>query len=242
MLADYYKIHESWIKDGDPRNIVTEIDLKINNFLIEQIKAFFPEHDIYSEEGGGSGTAREHLWVLDPIDGSANFSRHLPHFAISVGLLQHKQPLTGAVYNPITRELFSFRKGEGAFFNGQKIMVSRVDQLSQAGVFLVTGKKPEVRDWGAGVYRKLLDQGNKTRIFGSSALDLCFVADGRIEGVIYGELTTMDIAPAIGILVEAGGKITGPDGKPVGISVAPQRIIASNGTKIHQILLEEIVN
>lgn len=241
-MADYRQDYQSWIKGGDPRNIVTETDLKINDFLMEQIQTAYPKHAVYSEEGGGLETENEYLWVLDPIDGTANFSRRLPHFAVSVGLLQNKQPVAGAVFNPVTGELFSFKKGRGAFFNGQKITVSAIDELLLAGVFLITGKKPAIRDWGAGVYRKLLDKGNKTRIFGSSALDLCFLADGRIEGVIYGELTTMDIAAAVGILWEAGGEITSPNGKLVEISTTPQRIVASNGTAIHQKLLNEIVN
>lgn len=239
LLSDYRRACRTWTKNNDPRDIVTEVDLKINDFFIEQIKVAYPKHAVYSEEGGGSGVEKEYLWVLDPIDGSANFVRHLPHFAVSVGLFQNGRLLTGAVFNPVTDELFSFKKGRGAFLNNEKISVSAVSDLAQAGIFMVTGRKQELRDWGAGMYRKLLDKGNKTRIFGSSALDLCFLADGRMEGVIYGELTTMDIAPAIGILWEAGGKITGLQGETMEISTLPQKIIASNGTKIHQ-LLEKI--
>lgn len=237
LLENYRGSYEKMIKCGDVRNIVTEIDLKINDFLVGEIKKVFPGHAIYSEEGSGLDGGSEFMWALDPIDGSANFSRRIPHFAISVCLLKSKLPVAGAVYNPTTNELFSFRRGEGAFLNDQPIKVSTVSELSQAGIFLVTGKKPEIRDWGAGIYRGLLDRANKTRIFGSSALDLCFLADGRIEGVIYGELSTLDIAAVLGILTEAGGKITTVSGEQVGISAEPQKIVASNGTKIHEALL-----
>ena len=241
LLENYRGSYEKMIKHGDARDIVTEIDLKINDFLVGEIKKVFPGHAIYSEEGNGLDSGSEFMWALDPIDGSANFSRRIPHFAISICLLKNKLPIAGAVYNPITNELFSFRKGEGALLNDRPIKVSMVSELSQAGIFMVTGKKPENRNWGAGVYLKLLDTANKTRMFGSSALDICFVADGRIEGVIYGELSTLDIAAALGILTEAGGRITAPLGEPVGISAEPQKIVASNGTKIHEKLLSLIV-
>lgn len=241
LLENYRENYEKMIKLGDVCNIVTEIDLKINDFLVGEIKEAFPDYAIYSEEGGGLNSDSEFLWALDPIDGSANFSRRIPHFATSICLLKSGLPIAGAVYNPITNELFSFKKDEGAFLNGQPIKVSMIFELSQAGIFMVTGKKPENRDWGAGVYRKLLDGTNKTRIFGSSALDICFVADGRIEGVIYGELSTLDIAAALGILTEAGGKITTASNGQVEISAEPQKIVASNGTKIHEKLLSLIV-
>lgn len=241
LLENYRGSYEKMIKRGDARNIVTEIDLKINDFLVGEIKKVFPGHAIYSEEGSGFDGGSEFMWTLDPIDGSANFSRRIPHFAISICLLKGELPIAGAVYNPITNELFSFRRGEGAFLNDQPIKVSTISELSQAGIFMVTGKKPENRNWGAGVYLKLLDAANKTRIFGSSALDICFVADGRIEGVIYGELSALDVAAALGILAEAGGKITTPLGEPIRVSAEPQKIAASNGTKIHDELLNLIV-
>jgi len=241
LLKNYRGSYAKTIKHGDFQDIVTAVDLEINKFLTKEINKNFPKQDVYSEESDNPVKNGEDLWVLDPIDGTANFSRRIPHFAISVGLLKNGYPVTGAVYNPVSRELFSFRKGEGAFLNGQKMAVSSVSELSQAGVFMTTGKNPASRDWGVGVYRNLLDKVNKTRVFSSSALDLCFLADGRIEGVIYGGLTTMDIAAAVGILMEAGGKITDQEGKPAEISAVPQRIIASNGTPIHELLLKEIV-
>ncbi len=241
LLENYRGNYEKMIKHGDVRNVVTEIDLKINDFLVGEIKKVFPNHAIYSEEGSGLDSGNEFMWALDPIDGSANFSRRIPHFAISICLLKDKLPIAGAVYNPIADELFGFRAGEGAFLNDQPIKVSTVSKISQAGIFMTTGKKPENRNWGAGVYLKLLDAANKTRMFGSSALDICFVADGRIEGVIYGELSTLDIAAALGILTEAGGKITTSLGKPVRVSAEPQKIVASNGTKIHEKLLSLVV-
>lgn len=241
LKGSYNSDYTQTTKEGDLRNIVTELDLKINDFLIQKIKENFPEHSIYSEEGGGVSNEKEYLWVLDPIDGTANFSRRIPHFAISMGLLRSGIPIAGAVYNPITQELFSFKKGGGAFLDGKSIKVSNISEMPKAFILMVTGKREELRDWGAGMYRKLLDKANHTRNLGSSSLDICFIADGRVEGVVYGQLTSMDIAAAIGILLEAGGKITGHQDENIEFTDKPQKIVASNGTMLHKILLDEIV-
>lgn len=237
LLAHYDESYSVSIKGGDPRDIVTEIDLKINDFLTDEIKKKYPGQVIYSEEIGSGIEKSGSLWTLDPIDGTANFARRIPHFAISMGLIENGFPLAGAVFNPITNELFSFEKSRGAFLNQRPIRVSAISDLSSACIFMLTGKKRELRDWGAALYRKLLDRANKTRNFGSSALDVCFVAAGRIEGVIYGQLTTLDVAPAIGILLEAGGKITDEIGRPLRFSSEPSKIVASNGTALHEELL-----
>ncbi len=237
LLAHYQENQVISTKYGDIRNIVTETDLRINDFLMREVKSNYPGHAIYSEELNSSFVPSEPLWVIDPIDGTANFARQVPHFAISLGLIVNQEPIVGAVYNPATNDLFSFKKGEGAFLNKKIIKVSSIADLSLSYVLMLTGKKKELRDWGAAFYRKLLDRANKTRNFASSALDICFLAAGRVDGVVYGQLTTLDVAPAIGLLLEAGGKITDEMGQPVQFSNEPSRIVASNGTKLHEELL-----
>ncbi len=225
-------------KGGDLRDITTSIDMEINEFFIKEIKQSFSDHGIYSEEGGDIKTAREFKWVIDPIDGSANFSRSIPHFAISFGLLHFNTPIAGAVYNPITRELFSFKKGQGAFLNGKLIRVSEISSLAQAHVFFHAGRKEELRDWGGESYRRLLASACKTNNFACSSLDICFVASGRIEANIYGTLSTFDIAPAIGILIEAGGLVVDAIGASPAFSSKPQKIFTVNNKKILQSLLK----
>lgn len=239
LLANYQQNQTISIKEGDIRNIVTETDFKINKFLIKEIKNHCPEHGIYSEETGSDSLSNKNLWTIDPIDGTANFARRIPHFAITIGLLQNGQPILGAVYNPITKELYSFEKGKGAFLNGTPIHVSNVAVLDDACVFMTSGRKPGTQEWGSQLYLNLLKRANKTRNFAGSALDLCFVAAGKIEGTVYGTLTTMDVASAIGILAEAGGMITDGNGNPLPLSVLPQRCVVSNG-KIHAELLSVI--
>ncbi len=209
LLAARERGVEVGIKGGNVRDIVTSADREVNDFLLSSIRAAFPTHRIYSEEGGDITEGAEEQWVVDPIDGSANFSRGIPHYAICLGLVVNEVPLCGAVYNPVTSELFSFKKGEGAWLNGNPLYVSRETELKNAHVFFHAGRNPEMREWGGRSYERLLQSVNKTKNFSAISLDICFVAAGRLEANIYGALaSTLELAPALGILTEAGGVYT----------------------------------
>jgi myo-inositol-1(or 4)-monophosphatase len=223
---------ETSSKGGNPRDIVTSVDIAVNDFIIAKIKSAFPDHDIYSEEGSGRESESENLWTIDPIDGSANFARGIPHFAISLGLLHKGEPIAGAVFNPVTQELFSFKKGDGAFLNGNRIFVSKITDIAQAYVFFHTGRKKELHEWGGKSYVALLAHAKKTENFAGSSLDTCFVAAGRIEANIYGTLSTLDISAALGILKEAGGVVTDEDGNAVSYSKNSQKIFMANNREI----------
>lgn len=214
-------------KGADVRDVVTNTDLEINTFLTTEIKQAYPDHRIYSEEGEGEGAESEYEWTIDPIDGSANFSRGIPHFAICVGLLQNGVPIIGAVYNPITRELFSFEKGRGAFLNGLSIHASNVMQPGDAQSLLIVGHQAKLWDWGAAVYRSFIEHIKKNKALGSSSLDLCFLAAGRADIVVYGTLTTRDVACAIGIVRAAGGEVYTLDGTPTTLLSTRQTIVAT---------------
>lgn len=231
---------ETMIKNDNPRDIVTSVDLRVNELLTTRIKEAFPEHGIHSEETEDTGAGKEYLWSIDPIDGSSNFSRGIPHFAICLGLMERGVPIAGGIYNPVTRELFSYEKGKGAFCNGKPVAVSSVTSLSKATVFLTVGRNEALWDWGTNGYRSLLRAANKTRNFASTSLDVAFVAAGRIEACVYGTLSTLDIAPAIGILMEAGGMMVDENGMPVTYTTAPQRVYAINNPKLLQELREHI--
>ncbi|MDO8604238.1 MAG: inositol monophosphatase family protein [bacterium] len=233
------------MKNNDPRDIVTAVDIVVNDFLVTALKNEFPTYGIYSEEGSESADSGpgpellsgEYVWAIDPIDGSANFARHIPHFAICVGLLYKGVPVLGVVYNPITREMFSFKKGEGAYLNGERIEVSKITDLKKAQVLFKAGRKPELWKWGGEGYERLLANANKSGNFGGSALDTCFVASGRVEANIYGRLSTFDIASAIGILVEAGGRVVNKNGDAITFSKEPQKVFMSNNESIEKAVL-----
>jgi len=223
---------ETLTKGGDPRDVLTSVDLAVNDFLIGKIREAFPEDAIYSEEGDNKVTEAPALWTIDPIDGSSNFSRGIPHFSICIAFLENGVPEAGAVYNPVTNELFSFRKGDGAFLNRKPIRVSKETDLKSSFVLFHAGRKPEMRDWGGHLYRQLLEHAKKSTNLAGSALDTCFVAAGRVEVNIYGTLSTLDIAAAVGILYEAGGVIVNEKGESAPFMKAPQCLIAANSTVI----------
>jgi len=223
---------ETLEKGGDPRDIVTSADFAVNDFIIGKIKETFPDDSIYSEESSDNTDTSSRLWTIDPIDGSSNFSRGIPHFAVCVAFLEDGVPTSGAVYNPVTNELFSFKKGAGAFLNDKPIHVSTETDLSKAFVFLHAGRKPEFWSWGGRSYSRLLEHARKTSNFAGSALDTCFVAAGRVEANIYGTLATLDIAAAVGILYEAGGIVVNEHGEPAQLLSTSQRVIAANSLAI----------
>jgi len=223
---------ETMFKFGDNKNIVTSIDMEVNRFIIAAIKKEYPTHDIYSEEGGGNENMNEYMWTIDPIDGTSNFSRGIPHFSIVVGLLENGIPLMGAVYNPVTKEFFSFKKDEGAVLNGKKLSVSKKKDLKSSCVFFHSGHKQELHDWGLRSYTKLSEHSKKVQDFSGSALDICFVAAGRIEAAVYGTLSTLDIAPAIGILREAGGIIANQYGEDIALSKEAQKTLIANNREM----------
>lgn len=218
-------------KDGNPKDIVTNVDTAVNAHITSEIAKVFPGEAIYSEEAPTkleSGVQ----WVIDPVDGTANFSRAIPHYAVCIGVLENGAPLAGAIFNPVTNELYSFEKGGGVFLNGAKIQVSNRIELNDASVLLRAGRKPEFAEWGGRAYTGLLKNAWKTGGFGSASLDTCFVAAGRVEASVYGQFSALDSAPALGVLIEAGGVAIGRDGSPISYTIEPQTVIAANSLEM----------
>lgn len=223
-------------KNGDYRDLVTDVDLEVGEFVRSEIAKSFPGESFFSEESGGdivSGT----YWSVDPIDGTSNFARGIPHYAVVISYVESGESIVGAIYNPVTQELFSFDKAKGAFLNGKALKVSQVSDLKESYVLLHIGRKEEVRSWGLNLFEKLLKHAKKNINFGSSALDLAFLASGRVEVVIYGTMTTIDIATATALVRASGGEVYGIDGSPIKLSKTPQQIIATSSKK----LFEEII-
>lgn len=221
-------------KGDDRRNVLTNADKEISALLVSKIKDNFPSDSVYSEEGGGEEKESEYEWTLDPIDGSANFARGIPHFASSISLLENGEPILGAVYNPITDEMFSFEKGKGAFLNSIRINASQIDNPKDAHSFLRVGRNKDLLEWGLNVQKDFLENLKKVSNFGTTSLDLCFLASGRVDVVVYGTFTTKDVAGSIGLLLEAGGLILTPKGLPVSISEERQPIVAVANKKLFE--------
>lgn len=228
-----------WVatKNNDHKNIVTSVDIKVDDFIKGEISKNFPDHCIYSEESGEEGSDK-YQWTIDPIDGTSNFARAIPHYSICLGIMRNQIPIAGAIFNPMTNELFSFKKDKGAYLNGEKIKVSPETDLRNSYVLLHAGRTEEVRDWGGESYKQLLKHAKKTGNLSCSSLDACFVAAGRVEANIYGTLSLHDISPAVGIIKEAGGVVKNFENSDLQILCNTQKIIMANNEEI----LAEILN
>lgn len=194
---------------GSPFDIVTAADRTIDRMIVEFIKNRHPNHAILTEESGQINPGAEWQWVIDPIDGTTNFSAGLPHFNISIGIKRNGDPQVGVVYDPVANRCFSAVKGGDAYCNGKKLAVSTVADLSQA---VVTTGFPYDRavnpdnniDIAAGVAKRV----RGLRLLGSAALDICFVAAGWIDAFWEMELHEWDVCAALLIARQAGAVVT----------------------------------
>jgi myo-inositol-1(or 4)-monophosphatase len=216
---------ETSTKNGDERDLVTNVDIEVNTFVVSKIQEAYPDDKIYTEEDGGEGVGN--FWSIDPIDGTSNFARGLPHYAVVISYLEKREPIVGAIFNPVTRELFSFEKGKGAFLNGNTIKTTSVTTIKDSYVLLHIGRKDDVQEWGLHLQKHFLKSAKKNINLGSSALDLAFLAAGRVDAVIYGTMTTLDVAVAVALVRAAGGEVYSPDGMPIMFTKVPQKIVGT---------------
>lgn len=225
-------------KAGDYRNVVTNIDIAISDLLKEKVIAEFPNDHYYSEEEPAALIQGARTWVIDPIDGTSNYARSLPFYSSCVSVIENGEVLAAAVYSPIMDECFTLSEG-AVCLNSGSVSVSTISDLKNAYVNFHPGRKAEHREWAGLLKKELLGSAKKTMNFGSSALDLCYVAAGRVDVLVYGTLSTIDVAGAVAMLRAAGGEVYDYDTKePITISEAPQRIIAT----ANPALLEDFFN
>lgn len=209
-------------------NLVTEIDHKSENAIINIIKKTFPNHYILSEEAGEIIEDSEFKWIIDPIDGTVNYANGIPICCVSIALEKNGQMILGAVYNPFINEMFFAEKGKGAFLNNQKIFVTKTTDINKS--CLVTGFPYSYLDAPNGplqVFEKFIRKGIPVRRLGSAAIDLCWVAAGRFDGFYEHNLSAWDSAAGFLMVEEAGGKVTDFNGNYY--SPYQPHIIASNG-------------
>jgi myo-inositol-1(or 4)-monophosphatase len=216
-------------------NPVTEADHAAEKAIFSIIKQNFPDHYILSEEAGEIVQDSTYKWIIDPLDGTINFSNNIPICAVSIGIEQEGKMIMGIVYNPFMNELFFAQTGFGATLNDQIISVSAKTEVDKS--CLATGFPYTYLDSKNGpleVFEKLIRKGIPVRRLGSAALDLCWVACGRFDAFYEHKLQPWDSAAGFLIVEEAGGKVTDLSGN----YYDPYKpgIIASNG-KVHEELL-----
>lgn len=218
-------------------DLVTEADIAVETMFRQMIAERFPDHTILAEEFGQDADTRgaSHCWVFDPIDGTSNYAHGLPIFCSSLALEIEGKGEIGAVYDPTRKELFVAERGGGAFLNGKPIRVSEASTLVES--MLVTGFPYDIHSRISeivGLFGEFVGQARAVRRLGSAALDLCYVASGRMDGFWEQDLKPWDIAAGTILVEEAGGRVTDFAGGTFS-SRRPQ-LLATNG-KIHDEML-----
>ena len=198
-----------------PTDPVTEFDRAAEALIVGELRARRPDDAIVGEEGASDPGTSGLEWHLDPIDGTANFVYDLPTWCTSVAVVDADGSLAGAVYAPVTDELFSAHRGGGATRNGRSVTVSGADRLERAMIATGFSYQAERRAVQAARVAGLLPQVRDIRRFGSAALDLCMVACGRVDAYVEEHLNSWDLAAGVLIAAEAGAVTTSLDGGAV---------------------------
>jgi myo-inositol-1(or 4)-monophosphatase len=232
LRRDFFEVGEIFFKSKV--DLVTKTDTASQDLVFRRLSGLFPGHDFLAEEGLKELTGAEFRWVFDPLDGTTNFAHRFPVFCVSLGLERRKELVCGVVFNPMNGEMFWAGRGEGAYFNGQKIRVSAIDDLNRS--LLATGFPYDIRETKANMrhHDDFLLRTQGVRRCGSAALDLCYVACGRFDGFWEMKLNPWDTAAGAVIVEEAGGRITDFRGVPV--DIYHPEVAASNGL-IHEAML-----
>jgi myo-inositol-1(or 4)-monophosphatase len=236
LKRDFGEIEHLQVSLKGPANFVSAADHRAEEIVREELERARPGYGFLGEEGGArEGSDKTHRWIVDPLDGTLNFLHGIPHFAISIGLEREGTIVAGLIYNPIADELFTAERGKGAFVNDRRLRVAARKRLGEAvvacalphpsrgDVALTRGEHVAAQARVAGLRR-----------FGAAALDLAWVAAGRLDGYWERNLSPWDMAAGIALVREAGGFVSDLDGGEA--MLATGDIIAGNGD-IHRELL-----
>ena len=237
IIRDFGEIENLQVSLKGPGDFVTNCDKKVEKILIEELQKARPSYSILSEEIGKITNDESFKWIIDPIDGTANFLHGIPHFAISIGLEHNKEIICGIIYDPIKDEMFTAEKGNGSYLNNQRMRVSSRSQLKDCIIF--TGgpkhdsknKEISLKDYNNFSSKLLVP----IRKLGSASLDMAYVAAGRSDGFWQRDLNYWDIAAGIVLVKEAGGFVTDFYGENQYIQ---NKTILVTNSKINQEMIE----
>lgn len=238
IKRNFQKLQNIDIQSKGKNDLVTRVDKEAERIIAKVISGHFPGHQILGEEGGYSAQKGEHLWVVDPLDGTTNFIQGIAHFSVSLALLEKGSVVFGLIYDPILRECFHAASGQGAFMNDAPIKISKTEQMASA--FGATGfpfKAPHLLMPYAQVFKILMSQCQDMRRCGSAALDLAYVACGRYDFFWESHLLPWDFMAGKLIVEEAGGTTSDFAGKE--LPVQTSSVLAAN-RHLYQKLLDLI--
>lgn len=237
QMASFGKTHKIMTK-GTTIDLVTAIDRESDDLIIETIQKSCPDDLLLTEEHFTEGQEIDlsSTWVIDPLDGTTNYAHGFPHFAVSIAYFFEGEPIIGVVYDPFKKEMFYAIQGRGAFLNDVPIIASsnRAQALDHA--LLATGFPYDIASSGVTNlenFRKIAPKCHGVRRPGAAALDLAYLACGRLDGFWELKLSVWDIAAGVLLIEESGGRVTALDGGPIPFGNRRIDLIGSNGTGIH---------
>ena len=224
LIRDFGELENLQVSVKGPRDFVTNSDKKVEKILVEELSKSKKRFSFITEESGViKNTDKENTWIIDPIDGTTNFLHGIPHFAISVALKNKNELISGIIFDPIKNEMFYAEKNNGAYYNNHRIRVSKKNILDEC-LFGTNNN---------GVKNSDLN----TRVSGSAALDLAYVASGRLDGFFQKNLNLWDIAAGLLIIKEAGGKTNSID-----YSKIENINLKASSNNIYEKMLEKLDN
>jgi len=213
LARDFGEVENLQVSIKGPGDFVSAADHRADKTLITELRKARPTYAFLTEESGTlEGTDSANRWIIDPLDGTTNFLHGLPVFAVSLGLEREGQLVAGVIYNPILNELYTVERGSGAFLNDKRLRVAGRKEMGDAVISTGCGPKLRTDEAYLGEYRRLLSVAAGVRGTGSAAMDLAWVASGRLDGYWHHGLSPWDIAAGILLVREAGGRVTDAEG------------------------------
>jgi len=231
--------HRFTVTEKGPADLVTEADLAAQNAIVSVIKDVFPDHDLLGEENlSVNHNESGYRWVIDPLDGTSNYVHRFPYFAVSIGVERDGRLLAGVIFDPNRDEVFSAVSGRGAWLNDVAIHPSKASRLGDAFLVVSLPRRAGPDDAAVKRFLKAMPAAESVQRTGSAALNLAYVACGRIDAFWSSSLKPWDMAAGALIVAEAGGSVTSLTGDR--FDLGRPEILASNGTGLHDSVVELI--
>lgn len=241
IVRDRFHTTKTFRQKTDRGDIVTEVDELSEAYIVDRIIKEYPEHCILCEESGLLGNQNgDHVWIIDPIDGTRNYMTGIPFFCVSIGIAKNGLAQLGVIYDPIHDEMFFAQRGKGAYLNSEPISVSSEKSLNDS-IVSVSWVKNKVD--GRKFVRYIEEISNETSYFrrlGSAALAMAYIACGRLDAYMQGGLNPWDVAAGVVLIEEAGGVLSDFTSKAIDLTKKHVEIVTAN-PNIHLILMDKII-
>jgi myo-inositol-1(or 4)-monophosphatase len=234
LLTHYFEKRVAFETKGE-FDLITEADRNSEKLVVEKLRSYFPAHAIVAEEGGGVAGNSEYRWYVDPLDGTTNFAHSFPMFNVTLGLERAGEMVCGVIYDPVRQEMFTAEQGGGAYLNNRRLRVARTAGLKDS--LGSTGFPSRKRSHNVNIhfYYQLAMASHGVRRTGSAALDLAYVAAGRLDFFWEFGLKPWDQAAGVLLVREAGGNVTDMCGQPISIT-SSEHLLADNGILHDEVL------